>query len=100
MTEYRADQVVWTTRVHDAFGEIVELKDEAGKVSYYSVEKEFDIAGNSYAVLRNDEGGKEDEPELLKIVVLPDGELELVTIDDDEEWENVAELYDELTFPE
>ncbi|WP_316244886.1 DUF1292 domain-containing protein [Paenibacillus antibioticophila] len=100
MTEYRADQVVWTTRVMDAFGEIVELQDETGKVSYYSVEKEFDVAGNSYAVLRNDEGRDEDEPELLKIVVLPDGGLELVTIDDDEEWENVAELYDELTFPE
>lgn len=100
MTDYRADQVEWTSRVKDAFGEIVELQDETGKVSYYRVEKEFDVAGSSYAVLRNDEGREEDEPEILKIVSSPDGTFELVTIDDDEEWENVAELYDELTFPE
>ncbi|MOA29391.1 hypothetical protein D3C78_1504020 [compost metagenome] len=99
MTEFSADQVVWTSRVSDHFGPVVELRDDAGAVSYYSVEKEFDVAGSSYAVLRQEDGSSE-EPEIFKIVTTTDGTLELITIDDDEEWENVSELYDELTFPE
>lgn len=99
MTEYSAENVVWTSRVLDAFGAVVELQDERGQVSYYSIEKEFDIGGSSYAVLRAENGG-EAEPEILKIINNPDGALQLVTIDDDDEWENVSELYDELTFPE
>ncbi|MNI53940.1 hypothetical protein D3C76_601100 [compost metagenome] len=99
MTEFSADQVVFTSRVSDQFGPVVELQDEEGTVSYYSVEKEFDVAGSSYAVLRLEDGSSE-EPEIFKIVTTSDGALELITIDDDEEWENVSELYDELTFPE
>ena len=100
MTDYSADKVVWTSRVVDAFGPVVELQDEKGKVSYYNVEKEFDVAGASYAVLRSEDDDNEEEPEILKIVTSSTGDLELVTIDDDDEWENVSELYDELTFPE
>ncbi|GIP55567.1 DUF1292 domain-containing protein [Paenibacillus sp. Marseille-P2973] len=100
MTDYSADQVIWTSRVTDAFGPVVELQDDQGKVSYYNVEKEFDVAGASYAVLRSENGNEDDEPEIFKILTAADGSLELVTIDDDDEWENVSELYDELTFPE
>ena len=100
MTEFSADQVVWSTRVQDAFGPLVELEDEEGKVFYYNVEKEFQIAESTYVVLRREDGGADDEPEILKLVAAADSSLELVTIDDDEEWENVSELYDELTFPE
>ncbi|RCX22477.1 uncharacterized protein DUF1292 [Fontibacillus phaseoli] len=100
MTDYSADQVVWTSRVSDAFGPVVELQDDSGKVSYYNVEKEFDVVGASYAVLRPESGDGDEEHEIFKILTAADGSLELVTIDDDEEWENVSELYDELTFPE
>lgn len=98
--DYSAEAVVWTSRVQDAFGSVVELEDEQGRISHYTVEKEFDIAGSSYAVLRAEGGGESDEPEIFKIISGADGALELVTIDDDDEWENVSELYDELTFPE
>ncbi|WP_019639889.1 DUF1292 domain-containing protein [Paenibacillus fonticola] len=100
MTEYSAATVVWTSRVQDAFGSVVELEDEQGRVANYTVEKEFDVAGSSYAVLRTENGGADAEPEIFKIMIDREGALELVTIDDDEEWENVSELYDELTFPE
>lgn len=99
MTDFSANQVVMTTRVIDHFGPVVELQDEEGAVSYYSVEKEFDVAGSAYAILRQEDGSSE-EPEIFKIITTSDGTLELVTIDDDDEWENVSELYDELTFPE
>jgi uncharacterized protein YrzB (UPF0473 family) len=101
MTDFSAEKVVWASRVRDAYGPVVELQDEQGKASYYTVENEFDIAGSSYAALRPErEATSEEEPELFKIVQSPDGELELVTIEDDEEWEDISELYGELTFPE
>lgn len=100
MTEFSAADVVWSSRVQDAFGQVVELEDDQGKVAYYVVEKEFDVAGEAYAVLRLEKGAADDEPEIFKIVTNEIGELELVTIDDDDEWEAISELYDELTFPE
>ncbi|RRJ67052.1 DUF1292 domain-containing protein [Paenibacillus oralis] len=100
MTEYTADQVVWSSRVRDAYGPVVELEEESGKAAYYKVEREFDVAGAAYAVLLPEQAGRDDEPEIFKIVEAADGSLELITIDDDDEWENVSELYDELTFPE
>ena len=36
MTDFSAEKVVWTSRVRDAYGTIVELQDEQGKASYYS----------------------------------------------------------------
>ncbi|MGG6310957.1 DUF1292 domain-containing protein [Paenibacillus macerans] len=98
MTDFAADQVVFTSRVRDAFGPIVELEDESGHASYYRVVQEFDVAGAAYCVLRLENASEEEEPEILKILT-SDGNLELATIDDDDEWENVSELYDELTFP-
>ncbi|AWB45666.1 DUF1292 domain-containing protein [Paenibacillus sp. CAA11] len=100
MTEFSAAEVVWSHRIQEAFGPIVELQDEKGKASYYRVEKEFDVAGRSYAVLRLDSAGAQTEPQILKIITSPEGTLSLETIDDDDEWEDVNELYDELTFPE
>lgn len=99
MTEFTADQAVMTSRVRDTFGPVVELEDESGNVSYYQVVEEFDVVGAAYAVLLPEDASKDEEPEIFKIVTSGD-KLELVTIDDDEEWENVSELYDELTFPE
>lgn len=99
MTEFSADQAVMTSRVRDTFGPVVELEDESGHVSYYQVVEEFDVAGAAYAVLLPEDTSKDEEPEIFKIVTSGD-KMELVTIDDDEEWENVSELYDELTFPE
>lgn len=100
MTDFSADKVVWSSRVHDTFGPVVELSDEQGQISYYTIEKEFDVAGNSYAVLISETRSDVQGPEIFRIITTVEGTLELVTIDDDDEWENVSELYDELTFPE
>lgn len=99
MTEYSASDVVVTSRVRDAFGPVVELEDESGSASYYQLVQEFDVAGAAYAVLRLESASAGDDPEIFKIITSGD-ELELTTIDDDDEWENISELYDELTFPE
>ncbi|WP_151737773.1 DUF1292 domain-containing protein ['Paenibacillus yunnanensis' Narsing Rao et al. 2020] len=98
MTEWSADQVVWISRLKDIYGETVELEDEQGRSSVYTIVAEFEIGARAYAVLAG--SGKDAEQELMRIVVSPDGQPELESIEDDEEWEDVSELYDELTFPE
>lgn len=100
MTEYIASNVVFTTKVKDVIGTTLELTDEGGKPSYYVLEQEFDVAGKSYAVLVSDEPSSSKEPEIFQVVQDDEGQLELVTIDDDDEWESISELYDELTFSE
>lgn len=100
MAAFQAEDAVFTTRIKDAFGPIVELQDDNGQSTFYQVEKEFDVSGSSYAVLRPDTEKSAEEPEIFKIVAASDGSLSLETIDDDDEWEDVFELYDELTFSE
>lgn len=99
MTDFSADQVVWTQALKEAFGESVELRDEKGHTDVYDIAAEFEVNGQGYAILVHPDR-KHEEYEVLRIVKAQDGSLELATIDDDEEWENVSELYDELTFPE
>ncbi|SET88637.1 DUF1292 domain-containing protein [Paenibacillus sp. NFR01] len=98
MTEYSADRTVWTSKLKEAYGETVELEDERGKSSVYHIDAEFEVNGRGYAVLTGT--GKLAEQEILRIVTSPDGLPELESIDDDEEWEDISELYDELTFPD
>ncbi|AIQ22765.1 DUF1292 domain-containing protein [Paenibacillus sp. NPDC058367] len=97
MTDVSADQAVWTSRLKEAYGETVELEDEQGKSSIYDIIAEFEVGGIGYAVLKGT--GKDVEYEILRIVVSPDGLPELENIVDDEEWEDISELYDEMTFP-
>ncbi|AIQ63155.1 hypothetical protein PSTEL_08670 [Paenibacillus stellifer] len=100
MTEYSADagQVVWSSRLKDAYGSAVELEDENGKASVFEIIAEFEVQGQGYAVLRDPEG--DGEPEFLRVIVPGEGLPELESIDDDDEWEDISELYDELTFPD
>ncbi|MDH6371428.1 uncharacterized protein YrzB (UPF0473 family) [Paenibacillus sp. PastF-3] len=97
MTDVSADQAVWTSRLKEAYGETVELEDEQGKSSIYDIIAEFEVGGIGYAVLKG--AGKDVEYEILRIVVSPNGLPELENIVDDEEWEDISELYDEMTFP-
>jgi uncharacterized protein YrzB (UPF0473 family) len=87
----------WSNRLKEAFGPTVELEDEDGTTSVYDLTAEFVVGEQSYAVLTKVD--EDSEYDILKVVTSAEGELELVTIDDDEEWENIAELYDEMTFP-
>ncbi|MBT2288681.1 DUF1292 domain-containing protein [Paenibacillus albidus] len=97
MADRSADQVEWTSKLKDAYGETVELEDEQGKSSVYNIIAEFEVGDHGYAVLGTSGTGAEHE--ILRIVVSPDGIPELESIMDDEEWEDISELYDELTFP-
>lgn len=99
MTELSSGQVEWSNRLKEAFGPTVELEDEEGTTSVFDLTAEFVVGDQSYAVLLKVDDDS-DEYDILKVITSPEGNLELATIDDDEEWENIAELYDELTFPQ
>lgn len=99
MNDFSADQAAWTSVLKEAFGPTVELEDEDGSIEVYDLTAEFEVGGQTYAVLQSP-GDEDSEYNILKVVKAQDGNLELATIDDDDEWENVSELYDEMTFPD
>ncbi|CAJ1313982.1 DUF1292 domain-containing protein [Paenibacillus sp. PK4536] len=99
MTDLSASNVKFTSRLLEAYGLLIELTDEQNEVTVYRIVSEFQIDTGTYAVLQKDTVIPEDNVEILKIIDDADGQPELVTIDDDDEWEDVAELYDELTLP-
>ncbi|AJS57561.1 DUF1292 domain-containing protein [Paenibacillus sp. IHBB 10380] len=99
MSDFSVHQAAWTNRLKEIFGPTVELEDEDGTTSVYDLTAEFVVGDQSYAVLQSVDD-KSEEYDILKVVTSAEGNLELVTIDDDEEWENIAELYDEMTFPQ
>lgn len=98
MTEYAVEHVVRTTRLRDAYGDELMLTDEqSGKESARRIVMEFDLHGRSYVVLQSDDAGGSDETEVFRVTQGKDGEYGIETIADDEEWENISELVDEMT---
>jgi uncharacterized protein YrzB (UPF0473 family) len=97
---YQLKDVKETNQLRSQYGDDIILYDEREESTAYRILAEFSLGGQSYAVLQSDELKKEAEVAIFKVSAKPDGELELETIEDDDEWETVAELYDEMTFPE
>ena len=75
--------------------DILTLTDEDGVEKDFAVIGDLEIDGNNYlALVPNDEEG--DEFVILKIAVDEDGNEMLVTIDDDDEFDDVADYFDDL----
>lgn len=85
--------------LRDAYGDDIVLLDEQDESVSHRILAEFRHAGSIYAVLQSEELKKEKEVAIFKVSVPEGGEPELETIEDDDEWETVAELYDEMAFP-
>ncbi|MFD1887560.1 DUF1292 domain-containing protein [Paenibacillus wenxiniae] len=99
MSDLSASNVKLSSKLLEAYGVLIELTDESGENVVYRLISEFETESGAYAVLQKDSALPDTEVEILKIVDGADGNPELITIDDDDEWEDVAELYDELTLP-
>jgi uncharacterized protein YrzB (UPF0473 family) len=84
--------------LREAFGDDIILFDEQNESTAYRILAEFAHEGRSYAVLQSEALRKEDEVAIFRIAP-GEGEPELETIEDDDEWETVSELYDEMAFP-
>lgn len=88
-----------TGLLRNAYGDDIILFDEQNESTVYRLLAEFVYGNYTYAVLQSDELKKEDDVALFRVVESADGQYELETIEDDEEWETVSELYDEMMFP-
>lgn len=97
MPEYTAAFAKPESRLSDAYGrEIILTEDGAEGSTVYRIVLEFSVHGVSYAALRAEEAGPDGELSVFRITRLDDGEPGIETIEDDEEWESVSELADEL----
>jgi uncharacterized protein YrzB (UPF0473 family) len=86
--------------LRSAYGDDIILFDEQGESTVYQLLAEFVYGNYTYAVLQSDEMKKEDEDvAIFRVVESAEQQYELETIEDDEEWETVSELYDEMMFP-
>jgi uncharacterized protein YrzB (UPF0473 family) len=91
-------EVRMTDTLRAVYGDDIILIDEQNESVAYRILAEFVHEGKGYAVLQSEALRKEDEVAIFR-VVSGGGELELENIEDDDEWETVSELYDEMTFP-
>jgi len=76
----------------------VVLLDEEGAEHEFEVLDIIEVDGSEYAILFPIEEGEEesDEAIILKIGTGENGEEILYEIEDDEEWEKVADAYEEM----
>jgi uncharacterized protein YrzB (UPF0473 family) len=88
-----------TRQLREVFGDDIILFDEGNESVVYRILAEFQHNGSSYAVLQSDALKKEDEVAIFRVATGEQGEPQLETIEDDDEWETVSELYDEMIFP-
>ncbi len=78
--------------------EMLTLTDEDGNEHQFSVIDIIEMDGSEYAILQPLEEGEEDEDEaiILRIDTDEDGNEILVDIEDDEEWEKVADTWSSM----
>ncbi|MEG6616068.1 DUF1292 domain-containing protein [Peptococcaceae bacterium 1198_IL3148] len=79
--------------------EVVTLIDEEGKEHDFTVVDIIEVEGSEYAILLPAEEDA-DEAVILKFDKDEDGNEILVDIEEDEEWEKVADAWEELVTSE
>lgn len=75
--------------------ELFTLTDEEGNESQFALLGELEIDGNLYIALIPADNADADEYVVLKVTVDENGEEILVTIDDDDEFEKVADAFED-----
>lgn len=73
---------------------IISLVDEEGKEQEFEVSATFKIEDDEYAVLFP--VGEEDDAYILKIVYTEEGEMILINIEDQDEFDNVVAAYEAI----
>ncbi|TCS83805.1 DUF1292 domain-containing protein [Tepidibacillus fermentans] len=80
----------------EQLGSEVTLFDENEKEYLFQLLLELVFNGKHYAYFQSSES-EEGEIEVLRVVKLDNGDFDLEFIEDDDEWEDVVELFDEWT---
>lgn len=80
----------------ETFGKHVELFTDEGEAAAFEIVLEFTWGQAVYVAIQSEDMKKEDEIEFLRVVKQGE-EVELESLEDDE-WEAVSEVYDDLAF--
>ncbi len=75
--------------------ELFTLTDEDGNESQFALMGELELDGNIYLALVPADNEDADEYVVLKVTVDENGEEILVTIDDDDEFDKVADAFED-----
>jgi len=86
------------TGLRQLFGDSVELITEDGTSLSFQILAELTVKDIPYAVLQSEAMKQEDEIEVFRVEAGPDGEAQLESVTDEEEWELVAEAFDDSQF--
>ncbi|MFD0674156.1 DUF1292 domain-containing protein [Cohnella sp. GCM10027633] len=79
------------------FGDTIEL---SGEGDVYHIKAELAVNGKTYAILQSKEMEREGEIEVFRIAFGSgeEDDVQLETVEDDDEWEAVSEAYDDMQF--
>lgn len=75
--------------------DLITLVDENGKEEDFEVIMTLEVEGNEYAILALVDT-EEDDAYVFKIIYEDEDEFSLVSIEDDEEYDNVVAAYETL----
>ena len=90
------EEIQYIDRLSATYGNSLEMTDEEGNSLVYDLLAEFEWNGSAYAVVQL--ADSDDDPDVLRITADGNGGWQLETIEEDEEWEEVVELYDEMAY--
>ena len=76
--------------------EIITLTDEEGEEIAFALLAQTERDGNTYVALEPKEDNKDNEYVILRVEEDENGEEILVTIDDDDEFDAVADVFDDM----
>lgn len=80
--------------------DIITLTDENGEESDYEVMGTYDEENVTYVALYPLKNNEKEEYVILKTLVDDSGEEMLITIDDDDEFDRVADIFEDMLFDE
>lgn len=95
-----SDEINKEEELEEETFDVVVLNDDEGNEHEFMHLATLEVEGNTYFVLLPMEETEEDDEEaeaiILKVVQDESGEDMLVDVEDDEEWEKVADAWEEM----
>lgn len=95
--QYPKTSPIIQNTLKEHFGPEIELISDEGSVESFVIKQEFVWGDVTYVAIQTEEMKAEDEVEFLRVST-QDDEIELESIVDEDEWEAVSEVYDDLQF--
>ncbi|WEK53143.1 MAG: DUF1292 domain-containing protein [Candidatus Cohnella colombiensis] len=86
------------TSLRQLYGDIIELEDDENRALPYHIVAELSLNAKQYVILQSETDRQDDTFEVFQVAVDAEGEVQLETVVEDDEWEAVAEAYDDMQF--